>query len=121
MDQLRYTLNEPAGPQLIEGLRLMCDGRGEEVSADVRGYFRRPGPLVDPATLTPDPVVRSLLGNALRRVPDGLVLVEPYENTPANREALARLTGAGDRNARGFFRRRFGADPGDLPGSGGRS
>ncbi|HEX3152680.1 MAG TPA: hypothetical protein VHR66_31700 [Gemmataceae bacterium] len=119
MSYLRFVLNESNGRDLVEGLNRMCRGETEEVPADVRSYFNtRGGLIMDLVTKAPRPLIGRLLANALRAVPDGITLVEPYENTIANRATAEALNEVRTRNFRDFLGQ-LGIDPDNR--GGGRS
>jgi hypothetical protein len=110
---LRVMLDTHAhGQQLIEDLHLIAQGRPEDARPASRKVFARNVLVSSPeGNLLPE--VRDVVLSAFRRSPDGIVLVEPYQPTDANRAALAAAESELGQMMRKHFG--FGSD-----GSGGR-
>jgi hypothetical protein len=115
MMHLRTILNSHAsGQALIEDLHLLAEGRPDEARHASRLFFAGEKLLMSRQTGELLPEVRDLILSAFRRVPDGVVLVEPYQPTEANRAALTAV----DAEFQAFFRRHFGPEPGAAEGRG---
>jgi hypothetical protein len=98
----------PRGPQLIEELHHLASGKAEEISPRTHAFFVAEGLITrDTALLLPE--ARDLILSAFRRVPDGIVLVDPYQSTEANRAAIKAVRTSFQEITRNLF----------GPGSGG--
>jgi len=116
LSYLRFLLDtstNPPGQELIEDLHHIAQGKPDEARSTSREVLAR-----DVLVSSPDGElfnhVRDLMLCAFHRSPDGIVLIEPYAATDANRDAID----AADIEFRDLMRKTFGPGAG---GSGGRS
>jgi hypothetical protein len=88
LSYLRVMLDaDPRGQELIEDLHLLAQGRPQEARPASLAYFKS-HVLISGADGGLLPTTRAVVLSAFRRSPDGIVLVEPYQATDANRTAL---------------------------------
>lgn len=105
MDSLRGTLyGSPKGQQIIEELLHWCQGNRDLVSEDTVKLLSRRVLTIDRNTGEPVPAIRTILPLAFRRVPDGVMLFDPYENNEENQNAIQDYRKEQNR----MWRKRFG-------------
>jgi hypothetical protein len=116
LSYLRVMLDaDPRGQELIQDLFLIAEGKADEAHTKNLEYFAHNRVLSSPEGIL-FPEVREIMISAFRRVGDGIVLVEPYQATEANRAALVAAEIEFSDMMRKHFLPRSGGGGGGLPG-----